>query len=73
MSTLDAEDDLDIVLDESDDGDFPFAGVGKALTRLREMTKSAQDQNIWSKKVVRQLWRSCVRAIQKDFAMCTYL
>lgn len=64
MSTFEAEDDLDIAPDESDDGDFPFAGVGKALTRLREMTKSAQDQNIWSRKVVRQLWLSCVRAIQ---------
>jgi len=60
MPAFEADDDFDLAPDELDDGEFPLVGVKKALARLREMTRPAQDQNLWSRKVVRQLWRSYV-------------
>jgi hypothetical protein len=57
---LDAEEDLDTEQDEHED-DFPFYGVWRALARLRGLTKpTKQDERIWSRSVVRQLWQSYV-------------
>lgn len=57
VASLEPEEELDT---EPEGEDFSFHGVWRALSRLKAITRPPQDAKIWSRSMVKQLWRSYV-------------
>lgn len=45
---------------DEDSNDAPLDGVWRAIAHLRSITGPFEDERVWSRPIVKQLWGSCV-------------